>query len=268
MALTQCMAVATMPGLRARPASIVSGCSFLNVVRQLGSPVTSTSKRSPSGPNAQAGSRCSSPMSQLTAAVITGSPSTRPSHRKRCAATVPGSIGPMGESIGAVATAISWVVRSSGSRSKPSSSATMHTDWRNPAPRASAMMLVARLLGRLAEQHPVADDVGCAVGADVGELLGPDVGDRPRQRRDHEREPLGDAAGVDAGAVQGDAGLAANASNRAALVGGRVEPAERRDHVLARLEDGGHHAGVGHERAVDDAVGVEGEQRVDVAGGA
>ena len=47
MALTQCMAVATMPGLRTRPASTVSGCSFLKVVRQLGSPVISTSKRSP-----------------------------------------------------------------------------------------------------------------------------------------------------------------------------------------------------------------------------
>ena len=51
-------------------------------------------------------------------------------------------MGPMGESTGAVATAISCVVRSSGSRSKPSSSATIHTDCPNPAPDASAMMLV------------------------------------------------------------------------------------------------------------------------------
>jgi len=67
-------------------------------------------------------------LGQLTAAVITGSPSTSPSHRKRCAATSPGSITPIGESIGAVATAISCVVRRSGSSWKPSSSATMCTD--------------------------------------------------------------------------------------------------------------------------------------------
>ena len=124
-------------------------------------------------------------MSQLTRAVITGSPSTSPSHRKRCAATRPGSITPIGESIGAVATAISCVVRSSGSRSKPSSSATMWTDCRKPWPRMSAIDARSRHLGLLAEQHHVADDVGRVVGADVGELLGPHVRDRAGQRRDH-----------------------------------------------------------------------------------
>src|SRR6202050_2286915 len=89
MALTQCMAVATTPGLRTRPASTVSGCSFLNVVRQLGSPVISTSKRSPSGPKVQAGSRCSSPISQLTVAVTTGAPSTVASPVNRLAPPVP-----------------------------------------------------------------------------------------------------------------------------------------------------------------------------------
>ena len=141
MALTQCMAVATTPGFRTNPSATVAGCSFLNVVRQFGSPVISTSKRSPAGPNRQAGSRSASPMSQLTAAVTTGSPSTVASHWNRCAATVPGSMGPMGESIGAVATAISCDVRNSGSMSKPSTSATMYTDWPNPCPRASIMML-------------------------------------------------------------------------------------------------------------------------------
>ena len=149
MALTQCMAVATTPGLRMRPASTVSGCSFLKVVRQLGSPVISTSKRSPSGPNLQAGSRCSSPISQLTVAVTTGSPSTVASQVNRCAATVPGSIGPMGESIGAVATAISWVVFSWGSTSKPISSATMKIDWRKPPPSASIMTLARASSGVL-----------------------------------------------------------------------------------------------------------------------
>ena len=43
-------------------------------------------------------------------------------------APIDSPIGPMGDSIGAVATATSWVVRSWGSRSKPSSAATMNTD--------------------------------------------------------------------------------------------------------------------------------------------
>ena len=47
----------------------------------------------------------------------------------------------MGDSIGAVATAISCVVRNSESTANPSASATMCTDCPNPAPRASAMML-------------------------------------------------------------------------------------------------------------------------------
>ena len=88
-----------------------------------------------------------------------------------------------------------------------------------------------------------------------------------RQRRDHEREPLRDPAGVDAGAVQGHAGLLGDGVELLALLGRRVEPAQRGDHVLARLQDGGHHRGVGEDRAVEDAVGLGGQQGVDVAGG-
>ena len=147
----------------------------------------------------------------------------------------------MGESMGAVATAISCVVRRAGSRSNPSSSATMCTDWRKPRAQRLGHDALARLLGCLAEEHPVADDVGGAVGADVGELLGPHAGDGARQGRDHEREALGDAAGVDARAVQGDAGRPAHRVELGPLVARRVEPAERRDQVLARLEDPGDH---------------------------
>ena len=57
-----------------------------------------------------------------------------------------------------------------------------------------------------------------------------------RQRREHQREPLGDAAGVDAGAVQRGAGLLAHAaSSSARRRSDRVDPADRRDDVLARL---------------------------------
>ena len=60
-------------------------------------------------------------MSQLTAAVTTGSPSTVASHRNRWAATVPGWIGADGRVDGGGGDGHPWVVRNSGSRSKPSS---------------------------------------------------------------------------------------------------------------------------------------------------
>ena len=65
------------------------------------------------------------------------------------------------------------------------------------------------------------DDLGRVV-ADVGELLGAHVADVAAQRRQHEREALGDAAGVDAGAVQRDAAAAARGLERgdARLLGG------------------------------------------------
>ena len=88
-------------------------------------------------------------MSQLTVAVTTGVPSTVASQVNRCAATVPGSMGPIGELIGAVATAISWVVLSCGSMSKPISSATMKIDWRKPPPSASIMTLARASSGVL-----------------------------------------------------------------------------------------------------------------------
>ncbi len=84
-------------------ASIVSGCQPWNVTFAVGSPVTSTSKRWPSGPKLHAGSRFSCPMNQFVRTVITGSPRTAACQVKRCAATCPGWIGPIGESIGFVA---------------------------------------------------------------------------------------------------------------------------------------------------------------------
>ncbi len=86
-ALTQWVAVATMPGLRTSPAAVDSGCHPWIVMVADGSPVISTSKRSPSAPKDQGGSRWSSPMNQLVRTVITGSPRTVACHVKACAAT-------------------------------------------------------------------------------------------------------------------------------------------------------------------------------------
>ena len=108
-AFTQCMAVARMPSLRSRSAvSTLGGCMPWKLARSGGSASNSTSKRSPSGPNVHGGSRCSSPISQLTRTVTNGAPSIVPCHVKRWAATVPASMTPTGVSIGSVATAISW----------------------------------------------------------------------------------------------------------------------------------------------------------------
>ena len=106
--------VATMPGILEAARRSTGGCSPWNVHEQRRVGVELDLEPLPS-PNVHGGSRCSSPISQFTRTVITGSPSTVPSHVNRCAATVPGSITPTGVSIGAVATAISWVVRLSAS---------------------------------------------------------------------------------------------------------------------------------------------------------
>ena len=86
------------------------------------------------------------------------------------------------------------------------------------------------------------------------------------ERRDHQRKALGDAAGVDAGAVQRDAaGVTGHLERREVLPSPRKEPTERRDDVLARAQDALDDCRIGEDRAVEDAVRVEREQRVDVA---
>ena len=56
-----------------------------------------------------------------------------------------------------------------------------------------------------------------------------------------------------------DAALAAGGLERLDLRRVGVDPAERRHHVLARAQERGDLVVVRHQRAVDDAVGVEGE---------
>ncbi len=65
----------------------------------------------------------------------------------RCAATVPASSTPTGVSRSWVATAISWVVRFSGSSFQPSPAATMSIDCVNPSPSTAGIGLVAACSG-------------------------------------------------------------------------------------------------------------------------
>src|ERR1700680_2086826 len=46
-----------------------------------------------------------------------------------------------------------------------------------------------------------------------------------------------------------------------------VEPAEWGDDIFARLQDGSDHVGVSHERAVQDAVSLEGQESGHITGG-
>ncbi len=146
--------------------------------------------------------------------MITTSPSTVASHVNRCAATVPASITPTGVSSGLVATAISCDARLSRSSAKPELGRD-HVDRLHEAV-AEHLEHRARLrrLRVLAEEHDLAHDHLGRVVADVGELLGAYVADVAAQRRQREREPFGDPAGIDAGAVQRHAGLPARRFER------------------------------------------------------
>ena len=73
-------------------------------------------------------------MSQFTVTRTTGSPSTSASQPNLRPATWPGSMTPIGDSIGAVATAISCDERTFGSARNPTLSTTILTAW-NPLGR-------------------------------------------------------------------------------------------------------------------------------------
>ena len=166
------------------------------------------------GPNVQAGSRCSSPMNQLTR-----------SGDDRLA--VDGALP--GEALGgdgARARARRPACRSARWRRPSRGSCASRVEGRRPARRppcrstgrsrrpGSQHRALRRLLGRLAEQHDLAHDVsrrrrcGCRRTPRLGRA------DVPRERRQHQRDPLGDAAGVDAGAVQRDPPARQAASTR------------------------------------------------------
>ena len=85
------------------------------------------------------------------------------------------------------------------------------------------------LLRRRPEEHHLAHDRLGRVVADVRELLHPHVLDVAAQRGEHQREPFGDAAGVDAGAVQRGAAAPARVLEqrglRATPVGRSTRPA-------------------------------------------
>ena len=208
-------------------------------------------------------------MSQFTRTVITGSPRTVPCQVKRCAATWPGAIGPIGESIGCVATAISCFVLLLGVE-REAERVGDHVDRLQEAARraAASIGLFAACSGVFPNSITSRPRPRRAVGADVGELLRAHVRDRARERRDHQREALGDAARVDAGAVQRrrrPCGRPPRGRRRSRSGTGRTSRAASRRSCPTR-GSAITSFGLRHERAVQHAVGVEREQRVDVVG--
>ncbi len=93
--------------------------------------------------------------------------------------------------------------------------------------------------------------------------------DRRREPRQHERESLCNAARVDSRAVQGHPTGERSVGNRfvARVARVRVYPADRGDNVLAGPQDGDDLFVIGHQRAVHDAVGIQGKQLIEAGGG-
>lgn len=99
---------------------------------------------------------------------------------------------------------------------------------------------------------------------DDGNLL--DVATDGGHRRDHGVDP----AGVDASDVERTVALVAGCGElglRLALDAADVEEQIGADDVEAAFEQSDSMVEVGHERVVEDGVGVQGDQRVDVGGG-
>ena len=148
-------------------------------------------------------------------------------------------------------------------------SASMSIDWPKPSPSSSSIGLLLACSGGLAEEHHLAHHAFGLIGADVRELLSPHVADVVGERRDHQREAFGDAAGMNARAVQRDAALRQACSMRAVLgpCGGKNQPMGVTTFTPAsRIRVTSE--GSAKQRAVEHAVGSEGQQRIDVPGGA
>ena len=258
-------------GLRSRSSSRSGGCSPWKVRSTGGSPSDRDLEALALGPEAPGrvagGARRPSASSRAT--VITGSPRDRSlpgESLRRDRALLDGADRRVDRP--------RWRRPSRGWRASrrrarsPGRPPPCRSTARSRAPSMSSIGLFAAHLGRLAEQHHLAHDELGRVGADVGELLGAHVADVAAERRDHQREALGDAAGVDAGAVQRDAALAAGGLElrrpRRAMATGRTSPAASRRSCPLR-GCARPSLGLSEHRAVEDAVGVHREQGVGVA---
>ena len=134
------------------------------------------------------------------------------------------------------------------------------------------------LVERLAEPHDVEHDLGAVVGGVVGDLHAAHLLDALAGARERERDEVVDESGVDAGDEDTRITLLGSVFHAVDVLVGhhapRVlqQPGRRPDDVDAGGQDAhdvGHRVGqpgVAH-RAVDDAVGLGGQQGVEVVDG-
>ena len=124
-----------------------------------------------------------------------------------------------------------------------------------------------RDVGRLAEEHDVANHARRRVVADVGELLHAHVGDVATERAEREGKAFGDATGVLTRSVQRDAAFdtahAASTSAVRSFSSEREDVADRRHDVLARPQQREDLTLVGQHGRIHDRVGVDRADLVD-----
>ena len=127
----------------------------------------------------------------------------------------------------------------------------------------------ADLVDRCAEAHVVERDRGAVVDRPVGPLLQGQLVDGAAHPAQRQRQRPGQVAGVQPAAVHADPARVAGGQQPVAIGGGQavgMEQERRRDDVLAARQDGAHLVEVGEPRRVHHAVGIDGQDAVDVGG--
>ena len=153
------------------------------------------------------------------------------------------------------------------SSSTPSASATIRTASPNTPGALRGHRLQVGVVDRLAEADRLLGG-GRVVERGVGGLVDGDLVDAVADARRDDGQ-LVDVARADAGAEHGRAALLAGLGDPVAAVALVVAGDERRrrDDVHARRQDADEFVDVDPHRVVDDDVGLQGQQRVDVVGG-
>jgi hypothetical protein len=124
--------------------------------------------------------------------------------------------------------------------------------------------------GRLAEPHQIEEQLRRVPRREIGELVDGHAVEAPLQRRQDQRQRLGDEAGATARAVDRRPTFGARRLNAGARLGidalRPVELAARGHHVGARCQQPAHVVDIQRAGHVEDAVGALGDDGVDVVG--
>ena len=118
------------------------------------------------------------------------------------------------------------------------------------------------------EAHPV--DVVCrCVGEDIDDLVDADLVDPAHHARERERQDVACVTRMNAAGVKGGSAVLTCRADLVAVGGEvrcRIEESARRHDVLSGAQQSADGLGVHDDRRVEDAVGVRGDDGVDVVG--